>query len=221
MYRVVIVEDDYMISALNRSYAEKDGRFEVVKAFSSGKAALKYLATQTADLLILDVYMPQMTGTELLRQLRAGGSTIDVIVVSAAQEADTLAELLGLGVIDYLVKPFGALRFAQALERFCQKRQALQGQEQIRQTDIDRLLNLSHGSPFPKGLQEKTLEKIRAALHSHEEQSCETIAADAGLSVVTARRYLNFLLENYQAQSRIKYDTGGRPCVVYRLPDRF
>ncbi len=209
-----------MIAALNRDYVEKDARFEVVKLFTSGKTALKHLMAQTADLLIMDVYMPLMTGTELLRRLRAAGISLDVIVVTAAHEAEVLTELLGLGVIDYLVKPFGGQRFQQALERFCQRRKTLEGQARIRQTDIDRALHMSQSKlPLPKGLQEQTMQRIHTALQRDEEKDCETIAAHAGLSVVTARRYLNFLLENDQAESRIKYDTGGRPSAVYRLPD--
>lgn len=216
MYKVVIVEDDYMIAMLNRSYVEKDGRFLVTGEFPSGKPALQYLRENEVDLLILDVYMPVMTGVELLRQLRAEGHGIDAIVVTAAHEKETLRELLQLGAIDYLVKPFGAARFRQALDRFCAKRELLKGQSEVSQREIDALLQVKEEqNVIPKGLQEKTLETIRAQLHNREGRTCELIAEKTGLSVVTVRRYLAFLVECSRAYSRIRYNTGGRPCSIY------
>lgn len=216
MYRVVIVEDDYMVSMVNRSFLEKDGRFQVLKEFASGEMALGWILNHPVDLVLLDMYMPSMTGLELLRQLRNLGSCVDVIVVTAAHEVDTLRELLGFGVVDYLVKPFGAERFSQALERFCCKYETLKKGSRVRQEDIDQLINpqLSKGK-VPKGLQEKTLEKINGQLHESQERTCEEISADAGLSVVTVRRYLNFMVDSQWIDSRIRYDTGGRPCAVY------
>lgn len=216
MFRVAIVEDDYMISMLNRSFAEKDKRFQVVKEFPSGKKALAWILAHPVDLVILDVYMPIMNGAELLRELRVRGSKVDVIVVTAAHETKMLNELLKMGIVDYLVKPFTAQRFQQALDGFCQQRAALEGKEHMNQSDIDKLLYIGPAKQsIPKGLQEKTLEKIRAELFQKEEQTCEAIAVKTGLSVVTARRYLNFMLESGEAESRINYDTGGRPCVAY------
>lgn len=215
MYKVAIVEDDYMVSMLNRSFTEKDKRFQVAKELSSGKKALSWLLSNPVDLVLLDVYMPGFNGVELLKELRNRGSKLDIIIVTAAHETQTLNELLKMGIVDYLVKPFTGQRFQQALDGFCQQRAALDGKERVCQSDVDKLL---HTSPLkqdiPKGLQEKTLEKIRSEL-SKDEQTCELIAGKTGLSVVTARRYLNFMLESKEVASRIKYDTGGRPSVVY------
>lgn len=216
MFKTIIVEDDYMVSMLNRSFAERDKRFQVLQEFSSGKQALAFLRQASVDLIILDVYMPLMTGAEFLRELRATGSQVDVIVVTAAHETQMLADLLKMGIVDYIIKPFTAERFQQALDAFCLQRAALEGKDHICQGDVDKLIYLS---PFhkqiPKGLQEKTLDKVRCEL-TGQEQTCEAVASRTGLSVVTARRYLNFMLEHGMAESRINYDTGGRPSVVYR-----
>lgn len=218
MFHIAIVEDDPMISMLNRGFAERDSRFQVVKEFSNGREALPWLLSHPVDLVILDVYMPLLTGVELLHALRAHGSGLNVIMVTAAHDTQTLDELLKLGVVDYLVKPFTTQRFQQALDAFCLQHATLADQDLVSQSDIDRLLHTSPPGPvIPKGLQASTLAKIRSVLDGAEGgHTCEEVAVQARLSVVTARRYLNFMLEQGQAKSRTNYDTGGRPSMVYR-----
>ena len=115
LYRVVIVEDDPMVSLLDRTFTEKDPRFRVVQTFQDGQAALDWLAQNPADLVVLDVYMPLFTGLELLQALRRRHIPVDAIMVTAANDTDTVDQLLKLGVVDYLVKPFTFERFQQAL----------------------------------------------------------------------------------------------------------
>ena len=105
MYTVVIIEDDPMITRLNRRYVEQDSRFAVVQTFSAAHPALFWLQRNPIDLIILDVYMPQMSGTELLMQLRAKGVDADVIMVTSANDAKTVNDAVRLGAVDYLVKP--------------------------------------------------------------------------------------------------------------------
>ena len=94
MYRTVIIEDDPVITQLNRQYVEKDSRFTVVQTFSAAHPALFWLRNNLVDLIILDMYMPQMSGLELLRILRAEGVNADVIMVTAASEARHVSELM-------------------------------------------------------------------------------------------------------------------------------
>lgn len=219
MYRVVIVEDDPMISMLNRKFTEKDKRFQVVREFGNGADALRWLLEHPADLLVLDVYMPVLTGLELLRQLRANEVDIDVIMVTAAHDTRTLDALLKLGVTDYLVKPFTVQRYQQALDAFCQHRATMEAQEIVSQTDIDRLLRPAADGGIPKGFQERTLALIRSCLLelTQQECTCDELAAKAGLSVVTIRRYMGYLSELGEVDSRVNYDTGGRPSMIYRI----
>ena len=215
-YKTAIVEDDYMVAMVNRGFVEKDSRFQVVQEFGNGKKALSWLRENPVDLLILDVYMPGLDGVELLDTLRREGVSLDAVMVTAAHEVQTVARLLQMGIVDYLVKPFTAKRFQQALDSFCHQRETLTTRQRIGQAEIDGILfSTPAREETPKGVQEKTLERIRQGLDTAEQRTCERIASGAGLSVVTARRYLNFLLERKEAESRIKYDTGGRPCVVY------
>lgn len=219
MYQVVIVEDDPMIAMLNRKFTEKDRRFHVAREFNNGSAALSWLLEHPADLAVLDVYMPVLTGLELLRALRSHEVSIDVIMVTAANDTKTLDALLKLGVTDYLVKPFTCQRFQQALDAFCQHREAIAGHGSVSQSEIDRLLFVPHADA-PKGMQEKTLELIRSYLKSTGPQgrTSEEVAVQVGLSTVTVRRYLSYMAETGEVVSRVNYDTGGRPSMLYSYP---
>ena len=220
MYQTVIVEDDPTISLLHRTFLARDNRFALARAFSNGHEALEWLLHHTADLIILDVYMPRMTGLELLRTLRMEGIGIDVIMVTAANDSKTVDALLKLGVTDYLVKPFAASRFQQALDTFCQHREAV-SHDNVSQQELDALFPpAAPAVSIPKGLQTRTLDRIRACLRQIPQAgaTCETIADCSGFSTVTVRRYLTYLVSQGEAVTQVNYDTGGRPCMLYRLP---
>lgn len=226
MYQVVIVEDDPMVAMLNRRYTEKDPRFRVCRECPDGRAALEYLRAHPADLVILDMYMPQMDGLDVLRQLRAAGVSTDVIMITAASDTATVEAAMRLGVVDYLVKPFEYDRFRQALDAFDRRRQAIRAQS-VNQQQLDELLHRGapvpagekpEEKPLPKGLQQKTLDAICACLKSSTEGlTCEQLAAGAGFSAVTVRHYMHYLEESGRVDSRVDYSTGGRPSVIYTL----
>ncbi len=220
IYRTVIVEDDPMIASINQTFLARDPRFTLAASFRSGQDALLWLRRNPAELLILDVFMPRMTGLELLRELRAEGITIDVVMVTAANDSKTVDALFKLGIADYLVKPFTARRFQQALDKFCQHREALTAHSSVSQEDLDAMFTSGfRAPPIPKGLQPRTLAHIREqlSLAPREGCTCEELSERVGLSSVTVRRYLTYLVGRGEAASRINYDTGGRPSLLYRL----
>ena len=218
-YQTVIVEDDPMIALLNRGFVERDRRFSGVEEFRDGRSALRWLRENRADLLILDVYMPGLTGAELLRRLREMGAGVDAVMVTAANDAKTVDGLLKLGVVDYLVKPFTQERFQQALDTFCRHREAVSQQGgNVSQQDLDAIFCRSAPpETLPKGLQSQTMGRLRQCLAATAAAGCtsDELAAAAGLSAVTVRRYMNYLVERGEVVSSINYDTGGRPSVLY------
>ncbi|MFR2332673.1 MAG: hypothetical protein ACLS63_07030 [Flavonifractor plautii] len=119
------------------------------------------------------------------------------------------------------MKPFTYERFQQALDNFCRHRDAVAG-DAVEQSALDRLFSpaLPAEHQPPKGLQESTLELVRACLRAAPPQGLpsEALSRQTGLSVVTVRRYVNYLVERGEAASAVNYDTGGRPCRLYRCP---
>lgn len=224
MLKTVIVEDDRMVAAINAQFAEKTPGVQVVATFHNGRDALSFLEQTGVDLLLLDLYMPEVSGLELLAELRRRGSDADAILITAATDAPHIQEALQLGVVDYLVKPFEYPRFEEALDKVVVRRKMMESGLEFTQPDIDALLRASRPNPesrsaeLEKGIQRQTLDRVRADLriHAGAYRTAEQIAADTGLSKVTVRRYLNYLIGTGEAESRVDYSTGGRPRMEYR-----
>lgn len=88
--------------------------YRVLKAHN-GKEALELARREQPDLLLLDVMMPQMSGLDVLKTLRAEGAAPPVIVFSARGRADDLAAGIEAGAIQYLVKPTSRERLLEAV----------------------------------------------------------------------------------------------------------
>ena len=224
MIRTMIVEDDPMVAQIHRQYLERLQGFSIDGVFSSGATALTYLEKHNNDLIILDVYMPTMTGIQLLRRLRAIGVKSSIIMVTAAVDTNVISDALALGVVDYLIKPFSYERFQEAINRYLNKVRLLKSKQVIDQTELDSLINNSmlanpKNTELSKGLNQKTLETIAAQLKKHgsEQCTCEGISKECNLSKVTIRRYLNYLIDIGEVENTIDYETGGRPRTLYYL----
>lgn len=221
MYRVLIVEDDPMVAMINEQYIKRNKNFEIVGKCDNGLSALAFLESNTVDLLILDVFMPKMDGFETLRQIRNKQITVDAIMVTAANERESLEEALHLGVVDYLVKPFTFDRFQMALEKYIAQNNALRDVDTLSQKNIDYIFENSHKKSddlLPKGIQEKTTQIILEEMKKHPSKwmTGDEIAERIGLTGVTVRRYLNYLSEKDVLLAEIDYGTGGRPCMRYK-----
>ena len=222
MYRVLIVEDDPMVAMINEQFVSRHKDFVVEYKCNDGKSALEYLENNEIDLIILDVFMPYMDGFETLRQIRKKQISVDVIMVTAANEREQLKEGLHLGVVDYLVKPFTFERFKIALDKFIAQAEALKDMEKVNQKNIDYLIDKSKKTTdelHPKGIQEKTLKLITEHLKENKNRwlTGDEIAGKTGLTGVTVRRYMTHLTETGMVIADMNYETGGRPCMLYKL----
>lgn len=221
MYKVLIVEDDPMVAMINEQYIKRNKNFEIVGKCSDGLSALDFLENNAVDLLILDVFMPKMDGFEMLRKIRNRQITVDAIMVTAANERESLEEALHLGIVDYLVKPFAFDRFQMALEKYVAQNNALKDIDTLNQKSIDHIIDNSRKKSddlYPKGIQEKTLQLIMEYLKANDGVwfTGDEIAGKVGLTGVTVRRYMNYLAESGRVISEMDYETGGRPCMRYK-----
>ena len=223
MIRIIIVEDDPLVAQLNAAYLSRMEGFSVTGIFSNGLEALEFLKEEPVELAVLDVYMPQCSGLELLRQMRGTGIQTAVIMITAANEMKVVEEALRLGIEDYLIKPFSYERLRDSVLRFRDKTSLVLGSTEASQDMVDRLLGnppaKKQTTDLPKGLNARTLETIQSVVAREPEgdHTCESLSAATGLSRVTVRHYLNYLIEQGVLSSAIDYETGGRPRVLYRL----
>ena len=222
MYKVLIVEDDPMVAMINEQFVSRHKDFTVVEKCSDGESALQYLEKNEVDLVIMDVYMPIMDGFEALRQIRKKQLEVDVIMVTAANETEALKQGLHLGVVDYLVKPFTFERFKMALDKFIAQSEALKDLETVNQKNIDFLIDKSRKTVdelHPKGIQEKTMQMIIDHLKENPNKwfTGDEIAEKTKLTGVTVRRYMTYLTEIGMVIGDLNYETGGRPCMLYKI----
>ena len=222
MYKVLIVEDDPMVAMINEQYIGQNKKFSVVGKCKDGKSALEFLEKNEVDLIIMDVFMPHLDGFETLRQIRKKQISVDVIMVTAANDRESLEEALHLGIVDYLVKPFTFERFCMALDKFMAQRNALKELDTLSQKSIDFIIDNARKKSedmHPKGIQERTMHLIME--HLRERRGIwltgDDIAEKVGLTGVTVRRYMNYLAESGKVIGEMNYETGGRPCMRYRV----
>ncbi len=218
----LIVEDDPMVLEINKQFVEKVEGFTVVGSAQSGKKALELLKLQKPQLVILDIYLPDLSGIEILKEIRAMGYPADVIMITAARDAETIKEVLRYGAIDYIVKPFKFSRMQNALLSYRMLRTKLEEKNVLDQEEIDVLKKTKAPiKPFeelPKGLNEVTLRQIFLYLVKKKDSlSAEEVAAGVGVARVTARRYLEYLAKIGKLQLKIQYGSVGRPIKRYYI----
>lgn len=222
MLSVMIVEDDARVAQINSAFVQQVPGFSVAGVAGSAAEAERMLAECEPDLLILDLYLPDGSGLDLLNRVRAHLLKADVIVVTAAKEALTLQRALRAGAVDYILKPYRFERFAEALTRYREKRQELAAatELELEQANVDRLLGRTTivTTELPKGIDPITLERVVTGLEgSTQAQTAEEFGASIGLSRTTARRYLEYLVGIGRASVQAVYGDVGRPERLYLL----
>ncbi|WP_017538425.1 response regulator [Nocardiopsis halophila] len=222
MIRTLVVDDDFMVAQVHRRLVERVPGFTVVGEARTGGEALERVRDLRPDLVLLDVYLPDIGGTEVLRRLRAeDGPQVDVLMITAARDAETVRRARHGGAVHYIVKPFAPETLRERLVAYQETRGALGGGEAA-QEDLDRVFGApgtgtapaapAKAPPMPKGLTPESAALVRSELEKADgDLSASECAALTGLSRVSARRYLEHFAQEGKAVVRLKYGTAGRP----------
>ena len=116
MIRTLVVDDDFMAVSVHRQFVERIPGFDVVGEATTGRDARALVERLRPDLLLLDIYLPDENGIDLMRKLRAGSSPrVDVVAITSAKDVDVLRDAMHLGVVHYIVKPFTFATFRERL----------------------------------------------------------------------------------------------------------
>lgn len=222
MIRTLVVEDDPRLAAAHSQYVARVPGFRTVGVAHGGGEALRFIAQHEVDLMLLDFYLPDITGLRVCQTLRAHGRPVDVIAVTSARDVAIVRSAVAHGVVQYLLKPFTFATFRDKMERYAEYRHALSGPADTiaAQQDVDRALSAlrrSTGGSLPKGMTKATLDMIEQHLRAAPTGlSAAALATDMGISRVTCRRYLEYLTNQQLAARTPRYGTTGRPEHIYR-----
>ena len=215
--RVLIIEDDPMVAMIHKEYFKKKELTDDLSHVTSIEAAREYLENNDVDLIVLDNYLIDGQGIEYLPELKG----YRIIMITAANDVQTVEAALSNGVVDYLVKPFTYERFAQAIDKV-QDYVKLLSKEKINQDLIDDYLNSGRVEEeednLPKGLSRITLKKVLEAIKHHNSGfTTQQIADKLDISRITIRKYLNHLVNINILSEDAEYYTSGRPVSVFTV----
>jgi response regulator of citrate/malate metabolism len=222
MIRTLLVDDDALTLELHRNYVARLDGFVVAGECAGARAAVTAVLDRPGpdafDLVLLDVTMPDGSGLDVLRTLRARAAAVDVIAITGVRDADTVRQMAALGVFQYLVKPFPFAMFEERMAQYRDHRtQATATAGQATQAEIDALLGRATGSiTLPKGLSSASLERVTAEVRAAGPLSATEAAEHLGMSRVAVRRYLEHLAAEGLVARGARYGARGRPETEYR-----
>lgn len=216
---VLVVDDDVRVAANHQKFVDKLDGFSVVGVAHTAEQALKLVTELRPDLVLLDIYLPDDSGVRLLQRLRGGAHVVDVIVVTAARDTETVQASMQAGAVQYLLKPFPFSALRDRLERYAAARNKLESVAEADQSDVDHVFGLLRSEAptnLPKGLAQATAQLVTDTLRaSGTDLSAAEVAERAGLARVSARRYLDHLSTAGKVEVRMQYGSAGRPQHRY------
>lgn len=228
--QVMIIEDDEIAIKIYEKFTHKIEGFQVIATTSTGKQALELINVFAPDLILLDVFLPDMKGTDLLWEIRKQLRGVDVILITAANDVDTVSEAIRGGAFSYLMKPIMIDKFLNTLEKYKETRLTLLNLTTVEQDDVnsffrinsresreEQVVETEKGVSLPKGIDKHTLKKVRQSMKETKRSvNAEEVAKILGASHSTVRRYLEYLVANDEIEVEILYGTIGRPERRYR-----
>ena len=218
--RVMIVEDDFMVADINKNVTEDVQGFTVVKIAKDASDALHYIDSNPLDLIILDIYLPDIHGIELLKIIRKKEHPVDFILITAAHDSKTIEQSMRFGAFDYIIKPFDFSRYKKSLLNYKKFKYSIKQNENYSQGELDKLApysNRNNGKEdLPKGITNHTLGKVKSAVDSCGTTfTIDDIMEKLSFSRITIRRYLEFMVENSSIDKSYEYKKVGRPTIIF------
>ena len=214
---VLVVDDDYRVASVHVGFVEAVPGFRVVGQAHTAADAVRLACELRPDLVLMDVYLPDGDGLQVVRDLLGEPSPPAIIVISAANDIATVRKAVQLGALHYLVKPFGFAQLAERLAAFRRANDDLGGfPEEPTQQDIDRVFDLLR--PATAGQAEElrrlapTLQSVYDAVAAGDGSvSANEVAAAVGISRTTAQRALTQLELSGVLKLELRYGATGRP----------
>lgn len=227
---VMIVEDDPIAAKIYEQFASKLNQFRIIAKASTGEQALELLQAYVPDLILLDVFLPDMNGIGLLRTLRQKHQGIDVILITAPNDTETVSGAIHGGLTDTLSNPSCLISLLPHSSNMPPPRHSSEAGKRWSKDEVDRLFRPSgrlmsrqavkgtaDANMLPKGIDKLTLKLVRDKIRSQTEPlGADEFAEAAGMSHSTVRRYLEYLVSVHEVEVETIYGTVGRPERKYK-----
>jgi len=210
--RVLVVDDDFRVAGLHRDIVAARPGFVALEPAHSLATARVAIRTHQPDLLLVDAYLPDGHGADLVRE-----TEIDAFMLSAATDAATVRRAVQAGVLRYLVKPFDARVLADRLDRYARFRNLVTGDRPLEQEQIDRALDILHSASESGSPSRSATEQLIVDGLGDGEASASEVAERIGVSRATAQRHLATLAGRGVVEVRLRYGSTGRPEHRYAV----
>ncbi|MUM18962.1 response regulator [Mycobacterium sp. CBMA271] len=213
---VLIVDDDFRVANLHAGIVEAVPGFTVAATANSLGVARDASASTNIDLALVDVYLPDGSGIDFIRELRC-----DAMVLSAAADGKVIRQALAAGAVSYLVKPFVNVALVSRLTAYARYRKILRG-DGLSTAEVDAALDSLR--PVVSATRQAVATSptkqtiMRAVRDASAPMSSAEVAVTVGISRATAQRYLASLVGNSELEMRLRYGTTGRPEQEFLIP---
>ncbi|OJG71524.1 response regulator [Enterococcus phoeniculicola] len=216
-----------MVSFIHQKYLEKITGFQPIYLAETIEMGLEQTRKNQPKLVLLDLHLKDGNGLSYLTSIRKERIDVEVILITAANELDSVKQSMHLGVLDYLIKPFSFERFAKSIQLYQEKQAQLSktvsdlSQETIdslfKQPRIQEPVKLEE-LPLEKGLTQSTLHLLMEKIKQLPPQfTVQELSEISQLSHVSVRKYLLFLENADILTSESVYLKVGRPYQLYRM----
>lgn len=207
MKNVLAVDDDKDILYTLEAISDVAG-FNIVTT-SNGENLLENINIDKFSLLIIDYYMPNINGLDLVKKIREKYKDVPILILTVDESVDLAKEFLEAGATDFANKPIKAADLISRINLHLELADS-QPANQEESENID----------IPKGMSKKTFDLIYSYLKSvSQAQTIEEVARGTGLAYQTVHRYLTCMGNKGLVAVQLKYGEIGRPIHYYKVKD--
>lgn len=221
MIHVYIAEDDFRVANIHEQFLQKIPEVNLLGKAGNCKETLKAVKEHKVDLVILDNYMPDGLGIDLIDDIREASPHTDIILVSAENDKTYVEAAISKGVKGIIIKPASLERFVSTIIKYIESKKTLQNASDIDQHFLDDFFGIElvqKPAAGAKGIDPLTLQKVRDVLKGQASGiTAEKMGEQMGASRTTARRYLEHLAAIDECFAELAYGIVGRPERHYYM----
>ena len=196
LIRVLLADDHIVVRAGIRAFLEQSGDIQVVAEASGGKEAAALLEQTAVDVAVLDIQMPNMSGIEVTRRVRAERKAVGILILTAYDDAPYIQAVLQAGANGYVLKTATPQEIVQGV------RDVFQGKSVIDAALAQKLFNRLSAAPDSAPVEALTERELQILSLTGKGFTNKAIGAQLGISDRTVQNHLANIFQKLNAESR-------------------